>query len=195
MTTIFYLMTVALATTVLMLLLSEFTRRCPGLVEAYDAHARAFPRPSRVPSTPMQSLEPIPEKERASYYFKLVVNEGLLGLLYLSVLPAAFVLNSRMLAESFEVLFNRAAMLVAQFPVPLPLLGPVTLSVTDFQLYGMALALAQILLGASLGKDWESRSGMRWLELSAGLAPFVAFVVWAAAKRGYILAGDGDVHA
>jgi len=171
-----------------MLIVSQLTRQATACCARFDAYmAQGVPDPPQVVVRPVLSLAPVPPDRTASHHWGRLVNDGLLGALYLTVLPAAAYLNSLIMAEAFEILFDRMARTVAEIPVTLPVLGPVVLAPSDFWLYGAALTLAQILMGASLGEDFERPGWMKWFVLFLAIVPFVTFICWTNAGRGYLI--------
>jgi hypothetical protein len=168
-----------------------------GSFERVAAH-RAYrsvlkPDPPRVELPRGVRVFPVPDDEKARTYFKDAV-KAMLGMFFLPILPIVFVLNSRMMSESFEVLFNRAATVMIDWTITIPRIGDVTLSITDFLLFGISLALAQLLISAAAGEDFKHRSPLRWFVLVLGVLPFCAAVIVTAAVRGVLLVVEGEDH-
>lgn len=131
-------------------------------------------------------LPAIPEDEKAAFYFhKIVKDGGILGLLFVPIMVAFLPMNAKILAEAFEVVLNRAGYIITEIPI-----FGMALEVTDLLIYGSALGIAQVFLGAELAESWKGRSLMRWLVLLLGIIPLFSFEVIVSAGRGYLLGVD-----
>jgi hypothetical protein len=131
-------------------------------------------------------LPPIPDDQRPGHFIGRIINNGgLRGLLFIPVLLAFLVANTKLMAEAFELLLDRPAHVLGQLNV-----FGLGLDVTDLQLYGLALSAALILAGGAYAAQCEAKSAARWLVLFAVLVPLVAFETGISTLRGYTLAAE-----
>jgi hypothetical protein len=184
----------------LLILIEPVTRRCRVRLlrhEAYQEQQGASPGPpvADVPKVEehgaSQSEQP-PQETVGPPTSALAVRQGILGLLCFPLVPVFLFLNARILAETFEVLLNRPGLVVAELQV-----FHISTQLTDLHLYGLALGIAQLLLGAAAAATWEARSPVRWVFLAGGVIPLLGYEVVLAALRGYLLAaadGGAGLH-
>ena len=174
--------------------IAPVTRRCRDRLEAWEGRAgadagRAEPRAAAAPEA-RPPLPPVPPDETIGFHVSRVLSrEGVLGLFFSLVVVLFAVLNSRILAECFEVLRDRTGL-----PVGVWRVAGLQLEVTDFHLYGFCLSLAQILIGAAFASANERGSRWQWAALLGALVPLVLFETAVAGFRGAVLALEGDAH-
>jgi hypothetical protein len=158
------LASVILGATLFMAFLETITRRCP------------------------QTAPPaaVPEDQRAGFYFRSIFNQGgILGFVFVPLLIGFLPMNSKILAEAFEVILDRAGYVIFETS----LLGQ-SLEITDLHLYGFALGIAQILLGAELAERFKEKAPVRWFILFGAVLPVLFFEIFISALRGYYLAAS-----
>src|SRR5262249_28397342 len=148
MTEFFVVLFVLVATILLLVLLEPVTRRCRRCLEEYEAYC---PNPSvkDAPSveaatatdpgpTPItyRLLDPLPSESFADQVRKALSAEFLSGCAMFGLLLIFFPMNARILAEGFEILFDRVGNTLAILTI-----HGWNWEVTDLQLYGLALSL------------------------------------------------------
>lgn len=184
--------------TLLVNVLAPLTRRWREEVAAFDETMRAArarqstappanPRPLKVTAPPEPNpVPPVPDDERVGFFFRALINgSGALGLCFVPVLFAFVVANTSLMAEAFEVLLDSPATVLGQ----LRLFG-FTFEVANFQLYGLGLSAALILLGGAYAAAAEARSPARWFVLAGALGPLVLFETAVSAQLGWVLASE-----
>jgi hypothetical protein len=162
-------------------LVEPVTRRCRKILMELEAQTRTVPEIGgrQEPA----ALDEVPETSRPRFYLtKVLTKEALLGFLFLLLFILFLPLNSRILAESFEVLLDRPGNPIGEMRV----MG-VDLQITDFHIYGFALSLAILVLAAGYGALEESRNRLGYI-LLAGLVGLIAFEVALSGWRGHLLA-------
>ena len=193
MTEILVVLLALMAAVLVLMLVEPVTRRCRRRLHEYESvRAATEAPPGEAPSQespePRTTTAPPPVPEAETLWFhvrRLLSTEAVLGAFFLLLLAVFFPMNSRILAENFEILFNRIGR-------PLAIIGAAgwQWTVTDLQLYGLALSVALILLGAAYSFFAAARSGLRWLVLFGALGPIVVFEVGLAIVRGFLVATE-----
>lgn len=172
---------------VVLMFLSPFARRAAERLRTYPNTPLSLGVPVPPLTASRGALPPIAPEETARYHLgRLLSSGGVLGAVLIPPLVLLFPMNARILAEGFEVLMNAAPTLVITLSY-----GEWRWDITDFQIYGLTLALSLLFLTAAVAETFERRAPTRWLVLAIA-ASFVVFEVGLAAFRGYHLADDGE---
>ena len=172
---------------------APLTRRCRDRLEAWEgrtgaAAARILPRAGAPPEPPPRPVVP-PDEKTGFHVSRFLTRDGVLGLFFSLIVVLFAILNSRILAECFEVLRDRAGLPLGVWHV-----AGLQIEVTDVHLYGFCLSLAQILIGAAFASAYEQGSRWQWAALLGALVPLVLFETVVAGFRGAAMALEGDAH-
>jgi hypothetical protein len=186
------------AVALVLMAISPVTRRCRDRLEQFEAARRKLtpepapqlgPTPTLAVASESRPPEP-PEREAVGYHVRQLLRpDGMLGVIFFVVLISFGLMNSFLLKENFEVLLNRPG---AEFGTVM--IGGLEFVMTDLHLYGFAISVALVLIGAACAACFEAKSEWRWAVLGGALAPLLVFEVALAAQRGFILASEGSAH-
>jgi hypothetical protein len=171
--------------------LAFFTER------AHDYLARCDREPREPPSRPptgavvVQVAPPVttvPAEETAGHWWKrLFTPMGMFGLLVGPLQIPILVINSELLAATFETVLDRPGTVI----MVINIFGWVR-EITNFDLYGLLISLGEMTAAAALHLAWHERQRL-WLVFGLALTALlslVAYEVGASIYRGWIVDGS-----
>lgn len=189
MVTLFFFFSGVCALFLAFILLEPFTRRCRARMERYRPLYEAWdPSPAVLLSkdTPPPHPESPPFETSVPYHFQQILRSStLLGLCALPVLALMITINCLLLAEGFSILLDRHGIVLGEM-----LVAGISVQITDLQLYGFALALALLLLGAWYNTARHHGNNESRLLLFC-LGALVVMETGVSSYRGYLITEGG----
>lgn len=170
--------------------LGFLTARASAYLQTRDQAAPAAP-PPRAAEEFTRIVPPAPPPAAAEmawhWYKRLFTPAGMFGLLLGPLQVPILLINSELLAGTFETILDRPGTPI----MVLALFGWVR-EITNFDLYGLLISLLQMTAAAAIHLAWDDRDRLRLVFVAGLIAALslVSFEVGASSYRGWKMEGD-----